>query len=246
MTVTRFNPTTNGDLHIGHAYMALVNQYEARRTGGDFVLRFDDNTRVWIERCGGRDVMRAIAERQQQDLAWLGIEPDVVTYQSENERYIMEFLACSKWQHVVDHFPCSGVNPLVVSDQMGHVGGLTSSITAEKVVADHWDGVDLLIRGLELLAEDHHYTYLCELFGFAPPRSVYLPRLMAEGGGDLSNISKTAGNWSIRDVRAAGHDPHDVLAILARACLRDPGGEWAIDNVRVHPTLSVADAVRLS
>jgi len=44
---TRFNPTISGPLHIGHLYMALVNEAEAHHTGGKFIVRADDTQDYW-------------------------------------------------------------------------------------------------------------------------------------------------------------------------------------------------------
>ena len=40
--VFRFAPSPNGDLHLGHAYSALLNFELARTTGGRFLLRIED------------------------------------------------------------------------------------------------------------------------------------------------------------------------------------------------------------
>ena len=75
MTVTvRFAPSPTGLIHIGNARTALFNWLFARRNGGSFVLRFDDT-----------DTARSkseYADRIAVDLAWLGIVPDKVAYQS--------------------------------------------------------------------------------------------------------------------------------------------------------------------
>ncbi|TIM22766.1 MAG: tRNA glutamyl-Q(34) synthetase GluQRS, partial [Mesorhizobium sp.] len=38
----RFAPSPNGELHLGHAYSALLNQKLARATGGRLLLRIED------------------------------------------------------------------------------------------------------------------------------------------------------------------------------------------------------------
>ena len=64
--VTRFAPSPNGLLHLGHAYSALCAWDAARAAGGRFLLRIED-----ID--PGRS--RAEFERAiDEDLAWLGIE----------------------------------------------------------------------------------------------------------------------------------------------------------------------------
>jgi glutamyl-Q tRNA(Asp) synthetase len=63
--VFRFAPSPNGELHLGHAYSALLNHELARRMGGRLLLRIEDTD---LERC--RPEFEA---RIYEDLAWLGI-----------------------------------------------------------------------------------------------------------------------------------------------------------------------------
>ena len=63
---TRFAPSPNGHLHLGHAYSALLNWDLARKSGGCFLLRMEDI-----------DVGRSRPEFEDgiyDDLEWLGIE----------------------------------------------------------------------------------------------------------------------------------------------------------------------------
>ncbi|MGJ3262614.1 MAG: glutamate--tRNA ligase [Salinarimonas sp.] len=73
--ILRFAPSPTGLLHIGNARTALLNALAARHDGGTFVLRLDDTDR---ERSKD-EYAQAIVE----DLAWLGIVPDVTVRQSE-------------------------------------------------------------------------------------------------------------------------------------------------------------------
>lgn len=75
MIAVRFAPSPTGFIHIGNARTALLNALFARRTGGRFVLRFDDTD---PERS-----RRAFADATEEDLAWLGVAPDLVVRQSE-------------------------------------------------------------------------------------------------------------------------------------------------------------------
>lgn len=63
--VFRFAPSSNGYLHLGHAYSALLNFVLARARGGRFLLRIED---IDIDRCR-IDYEQAIYE----DLGWLGL-----------------------------------------------------------------------------------------------------------------------------------------------------------------------------
>ncbi len=80
MIVTRFAPSPTGRLHAGNIRTALVNWLLARSSGGRFVLRLDDT-----------DLARSTAESAQSirdDLAWLGLAPDMEVKQSDRfDRY---------------------------------------------------------------------------------------------------------------------------------------------------------------
>jgi glutamyl-Q tRNA(Asp) synthetase len=61
----RFAPSPNGELHIGHAYSALLNARMAAERGGRFLIRIEDIDTV---RCTAQLTAGALA-----DLAWLGL-----------------------------------------------------------------------------------------------------------------------------------------------------------------------------
>jgi glutamyl-Q tRNA(Asp) synthetase len=64
-TVTRFAPSPTGELHLGHAYAALVAERAAERDGGRFLLRIED---IDQGRCR-EEYVAGIRE----DLRWLGL-----------------------------------------------------------------------------------------------------------------------------------------------------------------------------
>ncbi|GJE39859.1 glutamate--tRNA ligase [Methylobacterium persicinum] len=77
MTLVRFAPSPTGYLHIGNARPALLNALFARRHGGRFLLRLDDTDRARST--------EAFAQAAREDLAWLGIVPDLFARQSERK-----------------------------------------------------------------------------------------------------------------------------------------------------------------
>ena len=74
MVVTRFAPSPNGSLHLGHAYSAICAHDIARSRGGRFLLRIED-----ID--GERSLPEKAAEFRE-DLAWLGLTWEEVPAQS--------------------------------------------------------------------------------------------------------------------------------------------------------------------
>ncbi len=62
---TRFAPSPNGPLHLGHAYSAIVAHDLARTNGGEFLLRIED--------IDGERSREAIIPEILADLEWLGL-----------------------------------------------------------------------------------------------------------------------------------------------------------------------------
>ncbi len=80
MNIVRFAPSPTGRIHIGNARAALLNWLFALKTGGQFILRYDDT-----------DTARStqeFADGIATDVAWLGIKPHRIEWQSKRfDRY---------------------------------------------------------------------------------------------------------------------------------------------------------------
>lgn len=74
MIVTRFAPSPNGPLHLGHAISAIIAHDLARQAGGRFLLRIED--------IDGARSQPELAKGFREDLAWLGLEWEEVPPQS--------------------------------------------------------------------------------------------------------------------------------------------------------------------
>jgi glutamyl-Q tRNA(Asp) synthetase len=68
MIVTRFAPSPTGQLHLGHAFSAVIGHSTARESGGRFLLRIED---LDPTRCQPEFV-----DGIEQDLRWLGLDWD--------------------------------------------------------------------------------------------------------------------------------------------------------------------------
>lgn len=74
---TRFAPSPTGELHLGHAYSALIAYDWACANNGEFILRIEDTD---FGRCKPE-----FSEQIFEDLAWLGIEWEMpVRFQSQH------------------------------------------------------------------------------------------------------------------------------------------------------------------
>lgn len=72
--ITRFAPSPNGSLHLGHAYSAIVAHDLAQAAGGQFLLRIED--------IDGPRSRPEFADEFRRDLEWLGLEWREVPAQS--------------------------------------------------------------------------------------------------------------------------------------------------------------------
>lgn len=75
MLRTRFAPSPNGPLHLGHAYAAIVAHDRALADGGEFLLRIED--------IDGPRSRSELADAFRADLAWLGLTWREVVPQSQ-------------------------------------------------------------------------------------------------------------------------------------------------------------------
>jgi glutamyl-Q tRNA(Asp) synthetase len=74
MVVTRFAPSPNGLLHLGHAFSAIIAHDLAKERGGRFLLRIED--------IDGARSRPELADSFRSDLEWLGLEWEEVPAQS--------------------------------------------------------------------------------------------------------------------------------------------------------------------
>lgn len=74
MIVTRFAPSPNGLLHLGHAYSAITAHDLARQAGGRFMVRIED--------IDGERSKPELVDEFRKDLEWLGLAWEEVPAQS--------------------------------------------------------------------------------------------------------------------------------------------------------------------
>jgi len=226
MIITRFNPSVNGNLHLGHLYTALVN--EALAVDGKFYVRFDDTAPAHITDIGPVRMAR-IREQQEEELKWLGLNVTAYIGQIEQLEEVQRRL---KPLNLPD---CDGrgLQPELIADNYYPMFPAVPLITAEKVVFDHMIGTNLLVRGMDLMTEYALYQYFCERLGYPEPRHVYLPRLSWANG----DMSKRFGGLFIADLRADGYTPQDIRDMLEKACLRHPWNGWTLTNLKGAPRI---------
>jgi len=226
---TRFNPTVNGYLHLGHLYNILVNQAEARRSGGKFIFRFDDSQRYWNWKHGAS--VESFKWQMRDDMEWLGIEPDAWSSQMEMMPQVERLANVLDYRLPTDTFnDYEGIE--VVGSTTAYYPA-NERLTAEHVLMDQIEGITCLIRGMDLITEANAYKITACQFGFMRVRQVYIPRLIF--AGDV--VSKTAGCYKVKDFRQAGLTPDEIVSLLEVDCLKDIRAGWNFENIKAMPIL---------
>ncbi|HEY8534822.1 MAG TPA: glutamate--tRNA ligase family protein [Vicinamibacterales bacterium] len=106
--------------------------------------------------------------------------------------------------------PSQQCGDLLVRDRVGQ-WTYQFAVTVDDMV----DGVTHVIRGRDLLASTGRQIRLARLLGRGtPPRFAHHPLLLGEDGAKLS---KSRGDTGIRELRAAGLSPEEVLGRAAHA-----------------------------
>lgn len=225
MVTTRFCPSLNGSLHLGHLWMILLNWKWAKQEEGRFILRFDDLAPAYL----GEDTSRQDAYRSEalELLRAAGIEPDLVTNLSEHEQHDLPKSVGGQnlWLRPPslegwDNVPCS------------------PALVAARVAADIAEGVTHVIRGEELSPELQFYEFLNHQMNGGDRRLIYVPRLRVRIDGEVTTISKTYGNLQLRDLfgmRSPEWWTHQVLAVG----FHDPSQRVDRYNINPDPVIDI-------
>lgn len=232
IVTTRFCPSTNGPLHLGHVTTLFANEYFAHSVGGKFFVRFDDIS--YSSRKSGR--YKEVMEWQKIDIEWLGIQVDEWQKDSDYEMKALEALSYEKFP-LLDEDETAGYD-LCQSVRLG-----TSFImypfaprqTAVRAVIDYSLDVTHLIRGDDFLTEFSYYHFVCNWMKYPMPKYICLPRLESSRG----DISKTNGGFTLAEFRNNGYSPQDIRSMLEKACLVNPPNGWDIFNWKRNPVLVV-------
>lgn len=110
MEVTRFAPSPNGPLHLGHAYAAVVAHDCAKARGGRYLVRIEDLDR---ERARA-----SLADEFRADLAWLGLSWEDVAPQSQRGASYLD--AAERLKALGVLYPCTCTRAEIAAAASAH------------------------------------------------------------------------------------------------------------------------------
>jgi glutamyl/glutaminyl-tRNA synthetase len=235
MVNTRLNPTLNGDLHLGHIFTLLVNEYYAHSHYGKFYVRFDDDNTVIKKYQTEEDTTRFL-KSQLDDIYWLKVRVDGFIQQSEILPEVKDKLDKLGYEpipeieyedHKYPYFIRMGTRwipfPYVVQQ------------TVERVIMDNMLDITHVIRGDEFSTEYSLYCYFCSKFRLPIPEFIFISRLE----GIYGDISKTYGGYKIADFRNKGYTSDKLKEMIASACLYYPKNGYELYNIKPNPKINL-------
>ena len=229
--VTRFAPSPTGLLHLGTYRTAIFAYLQAKKYGGDFILRIEDTDK-------SRD-KKEYEENIIESLEWLGLKHDKFYRQSENlerhkfyiEKMIKEGTAYISKEEAKDG---SGVikdlvrfkNPNIDVTFKDEIKGEVTMNTTDLgdfiiarnideplhhltvVVDDFEEGVTLAIRGEDLTSNTPRQILIQRAIGAPTPMYAHLPLVL---GLDKLKLSKRRGALPVSEYRKQGYLPQAIL-----------------------------------
>jgi glutamyl-tRNA synthetase/glutamyl-Q tRNA(Asp) synthetase len=177
--------------------------------------RLADAGRVYVCSCSRRQILAAAPGGDREELRYPGTcrERSIAASAAPMRRIRLEAGAVAfddlRLGPQVQH-PAAQCGDLLARDRDGHW-----TYQFAVTVDDLEQGVDVVIRGEDLLASTGRQIALASLLGRAtPPRYLHHPLLRHPDGAKLS---KSAGDTGIAELRAAGWSPPRVLGAAAFA-----------------------------
>ncbi len=248
---TRFAPSPNGYLHLGHAFSALISEKIAYKSSGKFFLRIED---IDIGRCN-----KEFEKNIYEDLSWLGIN-----YQKDVRRqsdYFKNYEVYIKKLRDLDLiYPCwatrseisksndtvlrlktpnSGevvVNDLIRGDIVFENSELDDLILLRSdgtptyhlcnVIDDYEQEVTTVIRGEDHISNTPRQIHIQQALGYPPLEYAHLPMVL---GQDKKRLSKRHAATSLDEYQSEGYLDVSIINTLAR--LGWSGGKNEVFNL---------------
>ena len=223
---TRFAPSPNGPLHVGHARTAVFNWIVARQRAGAYFVRFERTDRV-REAPGARASMI-------EDLEWLGLLGDEAPHDqvdlTEHHLAALGRLVAGGYTYaegdaVRFKVPRDGtvewddlvLGPVAVANEdlddpvLVRSSGEPTFFLAS-TADDMHDQVSDLIRPDTLLRATAKQLHIWSALGHRPPGVGHHPLMKRPGG---QSVTTSSGEGALRRLREAGIHATALVAYLA-------------------------------
>jgi glutamyl-Q tRNA(Asp) synthetase len=177
------------------------------------LARLDTAGLVYACDCSRRDIAMDVPGRWGEEVRysgrcrWRALSPESTAARRVRMDHGTESFADERFG-IMQQSPAEQCGDLLVRDRMGN---WTYQFTV--VVDDLDQGVDLVVRGDDLLSSTARQIRLGRLLGRATPPRFHHHALVRNAGGE--KLSKSAGDTGVRELRRMGKSADDVLALAS-------------------------------
>ena len=236
MIRTRFAPSPNGPLHLGHAYAAILAHDRAYREGGEFLLRIED--------IDGARSRAELAEAFRADLTWLGLTWREVAPQSSRIASYQAAADRLREMGLLYACTCTRAEIAVAAREMGPDGPIYPGTCRHRKLS--WEGAALRLDMAQAVARTGALVWIDERRGEQPaeplrfgdvvlwrkdaPASYHLAATLDDAADGVTVVTRGA------DLFAATH-----VHRLLQALLDFPVPVW-----HHHPVLVEGDGRKLA
>lgn len=234
-TRTRIAPTPSGFIHLGNVFSFALTASMAKKTGASILLRIDDLDQPRIQPQYVQDIFDTLHfldipwdegpknyEEYEKKFSQLHRMP--LYEKALNQlRDVGKVFACSCSRTTREACTCrkknlsldDPANAWRIETPTGLPESVNEFIVKKKdgfpsyqlgcVVDDHHFGIDLILRGVDLLDSSKAQRYLANVLGYQTNNTILHHPLLMESPGQ--KLSKSAGSTSLQFLRQQGKSP---------------------------------------
>lgn len=222
----RFYPTLNGECHLGHLLIALLNWQRAKDQGGSFIVRSEVRIQ-YLNRLTTAGQLEQWHNSFVQAFEFAGLDGDFKPFLTD-ARWVEDRLR--EFENLHGNDVDNRLYPLSNLSHGFHPYSPTWCM--ERVLLDHRYSVNEVIRGIDLISEMALYVHFCKQIKVPIPKMVFCSLVSIKTKEGIQLVSKTNGNGLISDLIGKGMSKEQLIEVMKRDCLKDPKEGFRIQNVR--------------
>lgn len=232
MQNTRFYPTLNGECHLGHLLIALLNYHQAKNAGGVFIVRSE--LRVsYLNQNVTMGQMDMWYDSFKKAFDRVGIEAEYMPLLHDGQ-WVDEKLKEHEALHRND--TKNDLYPEGPAISAVPVHPYSPTWCLERVLLDNRYAVGRVIRGMDLISENSLYIHFCKILGLPVPKMCYSPMVSLKEGDKTAIISKTNGNGKVSGL--VDKSKFQLLDLMQQ-CLVDVSKGFTLQNVKSSAVVSI-------
>jgi hypothetical protein len=231
MNNTRFYPTLNGECHLGHLVIALMNHHQAKQLGGVFIMRAELRIQ-YLHHLATMGQIEQWYDSFKRAFDLIGIEAEYMPLCHDGQ-----WIDSKLQEHLQLHNNDVANNLYPIRCENSPAHPYSPSWCLERVLLDNRYAIGNVIRGIDVISEHSLYIHFCKQLQLPVPKLIYSNLITLKQDNTTKVISKTNANGKISSFKDMSK--HQLLDLLTTSCLKDVTKGWVIENIKSNPTISL-------